>query len=88
LLSLADNHLIFIQESESSMMNNGEPIKFSYNGLPLKLASRKANVTLQFYKFTPIGVELAHLISDKANDDFYAHLKQQLNHHFSVDSKE
>jgi len=85
LLSLADNHLIFIQESESCMITNGEPVNFSYNGLPLKLTCNKANVSLQFYKFTAIGVELAHLIADKANDDFFAHLKQQLNNHFVID---
>ena len=88
LLSLADNHLIFIQESESNMMVNNESINFSYNGLPLKLTSKKANVTLQFYKFTAIGVELAHLIADKANDDFLGHLKQQLSHHFNIESNE
>ncbi|MEY8215469.1 MAG: TIGR03899 family protein [Colwellia sp.] len=84
LLSLADNHLIFIQENESNMITNGEPINFSYNGLPLSLTSNKTNVSLQFYKLTAIGVELASLITDKVNDDFFAHLKQQLNHHFIV----
>jgi len=88
LLSLADNHLIFIQESESNMMDNNESINFNYNGLPLKLTSKKAKVTLQFYKFTAIGVELAHLIADKANDDFFGHLKQQLSHHFNIASNE
>lgn len=88
LLSLADNHLIFIQESEFNLAANNEHINLSYNGLPLELVSKKANVTLQFYKFTAIGVELAHLISDKVNDDFFGHLKLQLNHHFKVVSKE
>lgn len=88
LLSLADNHLIFIQESESSIMASGESINFSYNGQPLKLTSKQANVTLQFYKFTAIGVELAHLITDKANDEFFNHLKQELIHHFEIASNE
>ena len=87
LLSLADNHLIFLQESESSMMAASESVNFSYNGLPLKLTSKKANVSVQFYKFTAIGTELAHLIADKVNDDFFSHLKQQLNHHFEVSDK-
>jgi len=84
LLSLADNHLIFIQENESSMMKDGDSIDFIYNGQPLKLTSSKANVSLQFYKFTAIGVELANLIADKANDEFFMHLKQQLSQHFIV----
>lgn len=84
ILSLADNHLLYQQESESSMMVSGETLNFNYNGLPLKLTGKKPKVALQFYKFTPIGTELAHLISDKPNDDFFAMLKQQLSHHFEV----
>jgi len=84
LLLLADNNLIFAQESESAMMASGEHVHFNYNGLPLALTSKKANIALQFYKFTPIGTELASLISDKVNDDFIAHVKQQLSHHFNV----
>jgi len=84
ILSLADNNLIFKQESESSMMENGESLNFFYNGLPLKLSCKKANIAIQFYKFTPIGTELANLISDKPNDDFFAALKQQLKHHFEI----
>jgi uncharacterized repeat protein (TIGR03899 family) len=88
LLSLADNHLIFIQESELSIEESGTNVNLSYNSLPLKLTSKKANVTLQFYKFTPIGVELAHLIADKKNDDFFSHLQQKLSHHFNISTSE
>jgi len=84
ILSLADNHLLYQQESESSMVTSGETLNFNYNGLPLKLTGKKPNIALQFYKFTPIGAELAHLISDKPNDDFFSVLKQQLSHHFVI----
>lgn len=84
ILLLADNHLLYKQESESSMMMIGETLNFNYNGLPLKLTSKKKNVALQFYKFTPTGTELAHLINDKINDDFYTVLKKQLSHHFEI----
>ena len=86
ILSLADNHLIYIQESESNVMASGEKLNFYFNGAPLKLSSKKTNVVLQFYKFTPIGTELANLISEKSNDDFFSVLKQQLGHHFEVAS--
>ena len=84
ILSLADNHLLYQQESESSMMASGETLNLNYNGVPLKLTGKKQNTAIQFYKFTPIGTELAHLISDKPNDDFLAMLKQQLSHHFEI----
>ncbi|MBL4764116.1 MAG: TIGR03899 family protein [Colwellia sp.] len=84
ILSLADNHLLYQQESESGIMASGDTLNFNYNGLPLKLNGKKPNTALQFYKFTPIGAELAHLISDKPNDDFFTMLKQQLSHHFEI----
>lgn len=84
ILSLADNNLIFQQESELSITTKSEKFNFYYNNMPLKLSSKKNNVALQFYKFTPIGTELANLITDKPNDDFFAILKQQLNHHFDI----
>jgi uncharacterized repeat protein (TIGR03899 family) len=88
ILSLADNNLIFKQESESSMMTSGESLNFHYNGSPLKLSCKKANIAIQFYKFTPIGTELANLITDKPNDEFFAALKKQLKHHFEIASSE
>lgn len=88
ILSLAENHLLYQQESESSLIESGESLCFHYNGLPLKLTSNKPKIALQFYKFTPIGTELANLISDKPNDDFFAMLQQQLCHHFDVVTKE
>ena len=86
LLALSENHLIYLQESESSLISKGEILQFTYNGLPLKLTAIKANVCLQFYKFTPLGAELAHLISDKSNDDFFEHLKSKLTYYFAVHS--
>lgn len=88
ILSLADNNLIFKQESESNMMASGETLNFYYNGLPLKLSCKKANIAVQFYKFTPIGTELANLITDKPNDEFFSALKQQLKHYFEIANSE
>ena len=88
ILSLADNNLLYKQESESSMMTSGEALSFHYNGIALKLTSKKPNIALQFYKFTSIGAELAHLISDKPNHDYFTILKQQLSYHFEVHSDE
>jgi len=83
LLSLADNHLVFIQESES-LLNKGDPLHFTYNGLSLNLTTKKTDTIIRFYKFTPIGVELAHLINDKPDSAFFTVLKQQLSSSFSV----
>jgi uncharacterized repeat protein (TIGR03899 family) len=84
LLTLSEGHLIYIQETESSLLHKGEILNFDYNGSPLKLSAKKNNVCLQFYKFTPIGVELAQLIGDNRNEDFSAHLQQCLSNYFIV----
>ncbi len=84
LLTLADNHLIFIQESETNLLPRNEQLYFNYNGLSFLMTAKKANCILRFYKFTPIGVELAHLIGDKPDSSYHDVLKQQLSHHFSV----
>jgi len=88
ILSLADNHLLYKQESESNVMSKAEKLNFYFNGEPLKLSCKKPNIAIQFYKFTPIGTELANLISDKSNEDFFATLKQQLRLHFEIASNE
>jgi len=85
LLALAENHLIYIQESELSILSKNEKMNFTFNGSSLKLSARKDKVSLQFYKFTPLGTELANLITDKANNDFFTYLKKQLNQHFEVE---
>jgi len=87
LLALAESHLIYLQESESSIMNQGEHLNFNYNGLALKLTAEKANVSIQFYKFTPLGAELAQLISDKTNNEFFEHLQSTLSYFFLVNSE-
>lgn len=86
LLSLADNNLIYLQESESSLINKGDVLQFSYNGEPLKLTAKKSDISIQFYKFTAIGAELLHLIGDKGNAEFFEHLKDKLRHSFIVSS--
>lgn len=84
LLALSESHLIYMQESESNLINKGEVIHFNYHGSPVKLTAKKSDVCLQFYKFTPLGTELAQLISDKSNDKFFEHLKSRLTHHFLI----
>lgn len=84
ILALAENHLIYQQEGEIALANKGDNIALNYNGINLKLSARKANINVQFYKFTPIGTELAQLISDKTNDEFLEQLKHQFSNHFTI----
>ena len=73
-----------MQENESNLLGKGENLHFIYNGLNLDLSAKKSNCILRFYKFTPIGVELAHLIGDDPDATYFTYLKQQLSHHFTL----
>jgi len=84
LLILADNHLVFIQETESSPMDKNETLNFNFNDVPLTLTAKKSSCVLKFYKFTPIGSELASLISTNGDNDYLQHLKNTLNVNFSI----
>jgi len=84
LLILADNHLMFIQETESSSMEKNESFHFNFGGAPLTLTANKSSCVLKFYKFTPIGSELAQLISDNGDHDYLLHLKNTLSVNFLI----
>ena len=85
ILSLADNHLMFEQETESHTLAKGEKIQFNYNGKQLNFVANKADCILTFYKFTPIGTELAHLVTDNLDSDYLTALKTQLTESFTVE---
>ena len=85
ILTLADNHLLFEQETESHALAKGEKIQFNYNGKPLSFMANKADCILTFYKFTPIGTELAHLVTNNLDNDYLTALKTQLTENFTVE---
>ena len=88
ILSLADNNLLFKQESETSLFDKGGSLAMDFNGIPLIFTTKKVNCLLSFYKFTPAGTELARLISNAPEMDYLQSLKTQFNHHFSIQSKD
>ena len=85
ILTLADNHLLFEQETESHSLAKGEKIQFNYNGKQLSFIASKVDCILTFYKFTPIGTELAHLVADNVDNDYLTALKTQLAENFAVE---
>lgn len=86
LMTLADNHLIFIQETEMSPLQKGDAVNFHYNGLNLTATADKNNCVLNFYKFTPIGTELAQLIADNVDQKYLQALKSELCGTFTITS--
>ncbi|REL30904.1 TIGR03899 family protein [Thalassotalea euphylliae] len=83
VLTLAEHHLVFTQETELETSSSGGVLNLKYNGLPLAIKAKKKRCALTCYKLTPIGAELAQLIADKPDNQFLEHLKAQLSHHYS-----
>ncbi len=88
ILSLAENHLVFSQESESHLLKKGESIELNFNGIMLTIQAKKKACALTFYKFTPIGVELAKLINDVPEMAYLQRLKNDTNSHFSIQTQQ
>lgn len=84
LLTLADNNLLFIQQTETSPLNKKEELRFNYNGQGIQLTALKNQSIVNFYKFTPIGTELANLIGDNSSKEYLGTLKENLSQHFRV----
>lgn len=84
LLVLADNHLIFIQETESNILQKSEEVTFNYNEKLMTFSPKSNNCILSFYKFTPIGTELARLIVDKANTDYLQEINNTVGSLFNI----
>jgi len=87
LLTLADNHLLYIQETETAPVDKAETVNFKYNGSNLSLVAEKNNCILSFYKFTPIGAELAQLIADNQDTKYLALLTQEFDGLFKITHK-
>jgi uncharacterized repeat protein (TIGR03899 family) len=85
ILTLADNHLLFEQETESHPLGKNEQIQFHCNGKPVNFIAKKADCILTFYKFTPIGTELAILIADNADLNVLTAVKTQLAENFIIE---
>lgn len=85
ILTLADNHLLFEQETESHSLGKGEKIQFNYNGKQVVFVANKPDCVLTFYKFTPIGTELAHLVNDNLNSNYLKALQAELSENFTVE---
>jgi len=84
LLTLADNHLLFIQETETTAFAKGEGLQLHFHSTSLNFSAKKNNTVLCFYKFTPIGAELAQLISDNPDIGYLNLIKSKFDTLFSI----
>jgi len=84
IMILAGMNILFAEEIESTSSAKQGKLQFSYNGLAFNIKPKKSDCILSFYKFTQVGTELAQLISDSPDEEFYADLKLRLGYHYDI----
>lgn len=84
ILDLTENHLMFGVETETKAFKKGEHVQFEIGGITTSFVAAKNDVILQYYKLSPIGVELANLVSTKPNETYLKHLEEKMSRHFTV----
>ena len=84
LLSLIDLGLIHQSEIESGELPANQTIEWRVAGHVLHLCPKHQGLTLVYFKFTTIGVELSKLITSQKQDAYVTALKQTLAHAFEV----
>jgi uncharacterized repeat protein (TIGR03899 family) len=83
ILTLANNHLLFKQEAELELHKN-EILTFDYQGELFTIGYKKQHSVVTFLKFTALGNELAQLIAEQQNPQFFNLMKEQLALHVHV----
>lgn len=76
ILSLIDLNLLHQIEIESGELQPNQWLHLQYHQHALSCKARYAGVTLQYYKFTAMGVELLPLLNSQPNPAYLQALKQ------------
>ncbi|MEP4890401.1 MAG: TIGR03899 family protein [Aliiglaciecola sp.] len=84
LLSLMDLGLIYNSEIETSELEIQSRLQYRCAGETFHLAPKKRGLSLQYYKFTSIGSELARLINSTVNKHYLDDLLVLLANEFEL----
>ncbi|MEI8596717.1 TIGR03899 family protein [Photobacterium sp. Hal280] len=87
LLELMGMGLILNTELESGKLQNGIPLPFHYQGNDYQIQPAKNGLSLLYYRFSPVGQEIAQLLGNHRNEEYKIHLTELLNKHFIVTSE-
>lgn len=88
ILILTELGLILSTELETNAISPTEKLKFSYHQLAYDLYPIRKGCSLTYYRLSPIGQELAHLIGSQPNDTYQEELYEVLLKYFTISSKE
>ncbi|PST87635.1 TIGR03899 family protein [Photobacterium jeanii] len=86
LLSLIDLGILFSSELESGEINSQQPLTLTYQQQHYKLQAISKRCSLLYYRLSPVGNELAHLLPSSKHEGYQNELISLLSQHFSVES--
>ncbi|MBY5993636.1 TIGR03899 family protein [Ferrimonas balearica] len=76
ILTLREQGILFAAELETGLLSAGEPLRMRFQGPTLLLRPRHSRLRLRYYRFTPLGLELARLVQDQTDQDYIAALSK------------
>ncbi|WP_028766112.1 TIGR03899 family protein [Shewanella fidelis] len=85
ILTLVDAGLLHRSELETGLLSSKTPINFMVGDAKLKLTPKSGQLFFSYYRFTPIGDELAQLIHFSTDKNYLKAMKALFSHDFKID---
>ncbi len=86
ILTLREQGILFAAELENGQLSQGESLRLRLQNQTMVLRPRHNRLRLRYYRFTPLGLELARLVLDEGDRDYIAALSTLLTKDFELAS--
>ncbi|GAA4881336.1 TIGR03899 family protein [Ferrimonas pelagia] len=76
ILTLREQGILFAAELETGRLELDKPLRIRFVEQTMLLRPRHARLRLRYYRFTPLGQELARLVQESGDEDYIAALNK------------
>ncbi|MBY6187599.1 TIGR03899 family protein [Marinobacter hydrocarbonoclasticus] len=84
ILTLREQGILFAAELETGQLSQGEPLRLRFLDQTLLARPRHSRLRIRYYRFTPLGLELARLVLDQSDSDYTAALSKLMSRDFAL----
>ncbi|WOT06941.1 TIGR03899 family protein [Shewanella sp. DAU334] len=85
ILTLIEAGILHRSELETGLLSSKKPINFALSKIKLKLTPKSGQLFFNYYRFTPVGDELAQLIHFNTDTNYIKALKAIFAQDFKID---
>lgn len=85
ILTLIEAGILHRSELETGLLSSKKPIHFALSNIKLKLTPKSGQLFFSYYRFTPVGDELAQLIHFNTDTSYIKALKAVFAQDFRID---